>query len=362
MKHLVLLGGGHAHVELLRSLALTPRSDLRISLVSPHPRSLYSGMVPGVIAGHYQLADCQIALRELALRAAAEVIESRACAVDARANNATLANGDVLGYDVLSLDIGSVIDHGAIRGAAEYALPVRPIEDFTRGVDAVLARAERGFLNLVVVGGGAAAVELALALQYRLGARARVSLVTGGTPPLPGFPASAQARARQALQRLAVRTVEDTCTGITAGQVRLAFEEGLACDAAILAIGGSAAPWLRTSGLGLDAAGFVATAATLQSLSHPNVFAVGDTASRADAPRPRSGVYAVRAGPALALNLRRYLDGAALREHHPSARSLNLLACGGRHAIASWGGWSAEGRWVWWWKDRIDRRFVARYR
>lgn len=362
MKHLVLLGGGHAHVELLRSLGQTPRSDLRISLVSPHPRSLYSGMVPGVIAGHYRLADCQIALRDLALRAAAEVIESRACAVDAGANSATLANGDVLGYDVLSLDIGSVIDRDAIPGGVEHALPVRPIEDFSRGVDDLLARAERRFLGVVVVGGGAAAVELALALQHRLGARARVSLVTGGTPPLPGFPAGTQARARQALRRLAVRIVEDTCIEITARQVRLAHEEGLACDAAILAIGGSAAPWLRASGLRLDAAGFVATGATLQSSSHPNVFAVGDTASRADEPRPRSGVYAVRAGPALSLNLRRYLDGAAPLEHHPSARSLNLLACGDRHAIASWGGWSAEGRWVWWWKDRIDRAFVARYR
>jgi pyridine nucleotide-disulfide oxidoreductase family protein len=362
MKHLVLAGGGHAHVEVLRRLAREPLHDVRISVVSPYPRSLYSGMVPGVIAGHYRRSDAEIGLRELALGAGAKVFESRVCAVDAGAGRVTLDRGETIGYDVLSLDIGSVIDTGAIAGAAEHALAVRPIENLLDGVGVLLARAERRFLGVVVVGGGAAAVELALALQYRLGQRARVSLVTGGTSPLPGFPPRTQARARQALRRLAVRIIEDTCTGITERQLRLAAGEAVSCDAAILAIGGSAVPWLRDSGLRLDEAGFVATGATLQSVSHRNVFAVGDTASRTDAPHPKSGVYAVRAGPALALNLRRCLDGAALVEHHPPARSLNLLACGARHAIASWNGWSAEGRWVWWWKDRIDRGFIARYR
>ena len=361
MKHLLLLGGGHAHVEVLRSLANEPRRDVRVSLVSPHPQAIYSGMVPGVVAGHYRLGDCEIALAELALRAGADCIQTHACAIDANAKCLIVADGTALAYDVASLDIGSVIDARAIPGAAEHAIPVRPIEAFSASVDVLLARAERRFSGLIVVGGGAAAVEIALALQYRLGTRARVSLVTGGTPPLPAFPARVQRRARRALRRLAVRVVEDTCTEITAGQVRLASGEALACDAAVLATGASAAPWLRDSGLQLDPAGFVATAATLQSVSHPNVFAVGDTASRLDAPHPKSGVYAVRAGPALAHNLRRFMAGAALLEHHPSQRSLNLLACGGRYAIASWGGWSAEGRWVWWWKDRIDRGFIARY-
>ena len=99
----------------------------------------------------------------------------------------------------------------------------------------------------------------------------------------------------------------------------------------------------------------------MQSTSHPEVFAAGDVASRADAPHAKSGVYAVRAGPALALNLRRYIGGGALEPHVPQARTLNLISCGERKAIVAWGGWSAQGRWAWWWKDRIDRAFVARY-
>ena len=362
MKHLLLLGGGHAHVEVLRRIARTPLRSARVSLVSPNPQALYSGMVPGVVAGHYEAADCAIDLRGLAQRSGAAWVPASACGIDADANRIRLFDGGDLGYDVLSLDIGSITDLSSIAGAAQHALPVRPIEDFARAVDDLITRAQRRFIGVVVVGGGAAAVELALALQYRLGPHARVTLVTGGTPPLPAFPQGTQARARHALRRLAVRVIEDSVLEIGARQLRLAGGEGLACDAAVLAVGASPAPWLRASGLQLDAAGFVATGASLQSLSHPNVYAVGDTASRADAPHPRSGVYAVRAGAPLAENLRRTLAGETARGHRPGQRALNLLAWGERHAIASWGEWSAEGRWVWWWKDRIDRRFVARYR
>ena len=110
-----------------------------------------------------------------------------------------------------------------------------------------------------------------------------------------------------------------------------------------------------------DGRGFVATGATLQSMSHPEVFAVGDVATRSDSPHPRSGVYAVRAGPPLLANLRRSVEGGPLAPHRPQRRTLNLISCGARRAIAAWGGWSAEGRWAWWWKDRLDRAFVARY-
>ncbi|MEO6409643.1 MAG: FAD-dependent oxidoreductase [Burkholderiaceae bacterium] len=362
MKQLFLLGGGHAHVEVLRRIARSPLPATRVSLVSPRPQALYSGMVPGIVAGHYDAAECSIDLRLLAQQAGATWVQASACGIDAAANRMRLFDGGDLGYDVLSLDIGSITDLGSIAGAAQHGLPVRPIEDFARAVDDLIERAQRRFIGVVVVGGGAAAVELALALQFRLGPHARVTLVTGGTAPLPTFPQGTQARARHALRRLAVRVIEDSVLEIGARQLRLAQGEGLACDAAVLAVGASPAPWLRASGLQLDAAGFVATGASLQSLSHPNVYAVGDIASRPDAPRPRSGVYAVRAGAPLAENLRRTLTGEAPLEHRPGKRALNLLACGGRHAIASWGAWSAEGRWVWWWKDRIDRRFIARYR
>ena len=215
------------------------------------------------------------------------------------------------------------------------------------------------------IGGGAAGFELALAVQHRFSRggeeRARVSLVTGGPKPLDGHAPGVIARAARALRQRRITVFEDSCTRIEAGRVHLANGARLACDAPLLATGASAPPWLRESGLQLDDGGFVATGPTLQSLSHPEVFAAGDVASRLDAPHAKSGVYAVRAAPALALNLRRFVAGGALEPHQPPQRTLYLLSCGERRAIASWGQWSAQGRWVWWWKDRIDRGFVAQY-
>jgi len=343
-------------------MAETPFPSARVTLVSPFARQMYSGMVPGFVAGHYEIDDCVIPLGPLAERAHVKFIEGSATAIDAAKRLVTLADGQVLHGDTISLDTGPVMDRDLIPGARDHALFVRPIEHFTRLWQAVLELAEQRPLSVVVVGAGAAGVELAMALQFRFGERARVSLVTGGPPPLPGFPAGAQHRALGALKHMGVTLFEDACSEITASHVVLSRGMRLACDAPVLATGVSAPAWLAGSGLALDEHGFVATGPTLQSTSHPDVFAVGDVASRIDAPHPRSGVYAVRAGPPLALNLRRRMGGGELHEHRPQPRALYLLACGERRAIAAYGDWSAAGRWVWWWKDRIDRRFIAAYR
>lgn len=360
MRSLLLVGGGHAHLQVLRAFAQQPLPAAEVVLVTPQPQLLYSGMLPGLVAGHYRLEDCAVPLAPLAAQAKVTLLEARLTALDAAARRVTLSDGSVLGYDLLSLDTGAEIDATAIPGAAEHALRVRPFEDFVAGWERLCARAAEREIGIAVVGGGAAGVELAMAMAWRLGSRARVSLITGGTL-LPGHAGGVRRRALRCLKRQRVTVLDDRCAVVDADQVVLAGGPRLACDATLLAPGPSAPAWLRGSGLVLDAAGFVATGPTLQSESHPNVFAAGDVASRRDAPRPRSGVYAVRAGAPLALNLRRAMAGGELQTHRPQRFALNLLACGERYAIASWGPWSAEGRWLWRGKDRIDRGFIARH-
>ena len=364
MKHLVLLGGGHAHVHVLKALAAQGMAGAHVTLVSPFPRQMYSGMVPGVVAGHYAVGDCVIPLAPLAAAAKANFIETAACGIDTAARRVTLATGDSLAYDVLSLDTGPVMDRDAIPGAREHALFVRPIEHFTQLWSGLLALAQTRALDVVVIGGGAAGVELAMALQHRLGTAtgARVSLVTGGPPSMASQSTAVQARVKQALKQRRITVFEESCTEVRADGVVLSNGARLACDAPVMAVGTTAPAWLRGSGLALDAQGFVATGASLQSTSHADVFAAGDVASRVDAPHPKSGVYAVRAGPPLEVNLRRCIGGGALLPYRPQQRSLNLLACGEKYAIASWGPWAVQGGWVWRWKDRIDRAFVERYR
>ncbi|MBL8345635.1 MAG: FAD-dependent oxidoreductase [Rubrivivax sp.] len=365
MKRLLLLGGGHAHVHVLREMGRERFAAAEVTLITPFLRQMYSGMVPGVVAGHYRAEQAAIQLAPLAAEAGVAVLETAAVGLDAARRLVRLANGQVLGYDVLSIDTGSEMDRARLPGARQHALFVRPIEHFLADIDDMLDAAARQPLDVVVIGGGSAGVELALALQFRLGGLGgepgRVALVVGGERVLAGYPEAVARRAERALDRARVTLFREACVEIRADAVVLASGARVACDAPVLVTGSEAPNWLAGSGLALDGRGFIVTGPTLQSGSHAEVFAAGDVATRIDAPHARSGVYAVRAGPPLLNNLRAFCSGAPLKRHMPQERTLNLISCGRRRAIASWGGWSAEGRWVWWWKNRLDRGFVDRY-
>ncbi len=370
LRHLVLLGAGHAHVQVLHSLAQSHPADLRLTVIAPFPRQLYSGMVPGFVAGHYTLDQCVIPLDGLLSRCGARYFPTSGVAIDAAAKTVMLASGETVDYDWLSVNTGPVMDREKIDalmpGAREHALFVRPIEGFGQLWPQVAAMGRARPIHLAVVGAGAAGLELAMAAAHALTGPghpegSRVTLVTGGTQPAANYPPAVQRRVLAALRRLAITVLPDACIGVGPGEIRLASGARLACDAPLLAVGAQAPGWLASSGLALDAAGFLAVNAFQQSTSHPQVFAAGDVASRIDAPHPRSGVHAVRAGPALLANLRAALQGQPLTSYTPPGRTLNLLACGDRRAILAWGSLSFEGRWVWRWKDHIDRTFVARY-
>ena len=364
MKRVLLLGGGHAHLLVLQALAQQPLAGAEVMLLTPYRDLTYSGMVPGLVAGHYSAAQCRIALAPLAAAAQVHLVEGRATALDTAARRVHLADGRTAEYDVLSLDTGSVQSRDSLPGAREHGLFVRPIEPFVALQQQLAELAAQRPLNVVVLGGGAAGFELALALQHRL-PHSRVALFSGDGEPLAGYPAAVVRAGARALARRRITVFRERAAALQEGAVLLASGARVACDAAVIATGTEPAPWLAGSGLALCARGFVSTGPTLQSTSHPEVFAAGDVATREDRPHPKSGVYAVRAGPPLALNLQRFVGGGPLVPYQPQARTLNLLSCGGRSALTVWGGLSLGeapfGRLAWWWKDRIDRGFIARF-
>ena len=366
-QRLLLLGGGHAHVQVLQAFAQRPVPGLELTLLTPHAPQVYSGMVPGVLAGHYALDQALIDLPPLAHAAGARWLQDAAVGLDASARRVRLAQGGKLPYDWLSLDTGAVMRPDRLPGAAAHALFVRPMERFVQQLPELLQRAAQQPLQLAVLGGGAAGAELAMAMRYRLdasgavAARSPVTLLAGNAGLLAGHAPAVRRHVDRALATAGIEVLAERCTAIECDRLQLADGRWRACDAAIVATGAEAPSWLSSSGLALDAEGFVLTGPTLQSVSHPEVSAAGDVATRADAPHAKSGVYAVRAGPPLAANLRALGEGRALQTYTPQPRTLNLIACGGRTAVASWGGMSAQGAWVWRWKDRIDRAFIARF-
>ena len=364
-RELVLLGAGHAHVNVLAALAEHPLIGVRIILVAPHPRQMYSGMVPGFVAGHYPLEDCVIPMEPLVRRSGVRWLQRSVKALDAQNQTVQLDDGSTLHYDWLSVNTGSIQNRelmdAAIPGARTHGLFVRPIEAFSALWPRVVEMGTERALRIAVIGAGAAGCELAMAVRHRL-PQAAVTLITGDTPPGVNYPPKVQQRLLAALKQRHITVLQDAAIGLTADEVRLGCGAGLACDVALLATGGQPPLWLADSGLALDAHGFLAVDEYQRSSSHDHVFAAGDVCARTDQALARSGVYAVRAGPALARNLTVATTGGELKPHIPPGSTLNLLSCGERYAIASWGNFSAQGRWVWWLKNWIDRRFLAQYK
>ncbi len=359
MQHLVLVGGGHAHVHVLASFGKRPMAGVQMTLVARDVRTPYSGMLPGFVAGRYSFDDCHIDLAALAARTGARLVHAEAVGLDRAGRLVLLRDQPPLAYDVLSLDVGAAPDLGSIPGAAEHAVPVKPIAEFGKRWLAFLSRA-RGRQRIMVIGGGAGGVELALAIDHRL-TEASVVLATREVV-LAGHGRSAQRKMRAILARRGIRLIEkDAAESVETGSIRLASGERLAADAIFVVTEATAPHWLTYTGLTLDARGFVALAATLRS-SDPRIFAVGDCATVLKHPRPKSGVFAVQQGPPLAENLRRVLTGKAPLPFVPHRRHLAIIGTGDGGALATRGNWSVEGRWVWWWKDHIDREWMRRYR
>lgn len=357
MKKLLLLGGGHAHVHVLRSLAAAPLAGCEVTLVSPYDRQVYSGMLPGWVAGHYPLEDCVIPLAPLARMATIRFQQTAATHIDPEARRVRCADGSELQFDVLSIDTGTAFDPAAITGAAEHALLVRPIEQFITQWQAARSRLKSGD-TVVMVGGGAAGIELLLAMHHAQ-PQCRFALISAANT-LPGTVGPRLARILKA--RGITLHAATAAQRIFADRVQLTDGREIASACTIVAIGATAGFLIPAPGLARDERGFIATNHFLESTSHPRIFAAGDCASMAGHPRPKSGVYAVRAGPPLLANIRKALNEEALAPYTPQARSLYLISTGNRHAIGSWGDWSWEGGWVWRWKNHIDRAFMTRYR
>lgn len=369
MKRLVLVGGGHSHVEVLRRFGMAPVKETELVLVSPDPDTPYSGMLPGWIAGHYSREDCHIDLAALARYANCRFLRSACNGINPEAGLVFCENGEILDFDLASVDIGSRSPAFGTEGALEHAIAVRPVGQFVRQWEAACHALAAGGEpdRIAVVGAGAAGTEVLLSMQHRLrtiapSAAVKFSLVGDQPNLLPTHNERVQSIFRRVLDEREVSLhLGVPVQRVEAGAIRL--RDGSAIEAGLIAwaTGASAPLWPRSAGLATDDRGFILVNDCLQSISHPGIFAGGDIATLRDHPRPKSGVYAVRAGPPLAENLRRALLGQALREWKPQPHALALISTGDRHAVASRDTLAFEGDWVWKWKDWIDRRFMTRY-
>jgi NADH dehydrogenase FAD-containing subunit len=348
---LLLAGAGHAHLGVLRHWRSVSRPQGRIALISDGASAWYSGMLPGLLAGRYRPEQCRVTLPALCASAGIDLIQGRIVGIDPNSNSLRLADGRVCSATWLSLNVGSKPEPPQGDFRELELVPVKPFE----GLVCAWRTWQKSPMPLAILGGGAAGVELALALAPQV---PQLTLISSGEI-LAGHPPGLRARAIRCLVSANVKVIEGSAVDTVHG-------DALLCESQIvwrgkrliLATGAAPLPWLKEGTLAQDGRGFIAISPTLQSVSHKQILAVGDCASLPDC--PRNGVYAVRQGPILAKNLAAALEHQQLSDFLPQRHALALLADGKGGALMSWAGITAQGRLFGWWKDRLDQKFIKK--
>jgi NADH dehydrogenase FAD-containing subunit len=366
MRRVLLIGAGHAHLGVAAAVAAFARRGAELVVVAPGDFH-YSGLATGVLGGAYPPELDVVDVEALVAPGGGRFVRDVVTRLDVPSRRAWLASGGHLDWDACSLDVGSEVALAAVPGAARHAVPAKPIEGLLVLRATLRERIRRGEVpRVVVAGGGPTGVELAAnlaALARRTGGGIAVTLVTGTPGLLPELPRGARDRAARVLARAGVATVGGVgVAAVAAAAVTLDDGRVLPADVVLLATGLVPAPLARDSGLPVDAAGALRVDAHLRVPGNPQVHGAGDAVAVAGHALPRIGVYAVRQAPVLRHNLLAALDGTPPRRFVPQRRALLVLNCGDGTGLATWGGWWWHGRAAWWLKDRIDRRWLARWR
>ncbi|GHC63928.1 selenide, water dikinase SelD [Neogemmobacter tilapiae] len=356
VQDLCLIGGGHTHALILKMWAMDPLPGARLTLINPGPLAAYSGMLPGFVAGHYPRDQIMIDLWPLARAAGARFVSGRVTMLDAQTRQVTLEGGRQIGFDLASINVGITSDLPGLPGFADHGHAAKPLGEFAVQWAYFAAHAP-AHAQVVVIGGGVAGLELALAARHRLGPKAGVILLDRGAVLLPLLGARARRGLAGHLARAGVTVMLNAEPAeILPDSLRLRSGEVIRSDFTLSAAGSEPPAWLATSGLDCEN-GFLKVNAQLQT-SAPHVFAAGDCAALPD-PRPKAGVFAVRQAPILHHNLQSALAGFwALQPYKPQRDYLKLISLGEKRALAEKWGLAFSGHALWRWKDRIDRTFM----
>ena len=362
---LVLVGGGHANIQVLRSFAMKPIDGLRITLVSDVSYAPYSGMLPGLLAGWYSFDEVHFDLRSICQKSGTRFIQAEVCGLDTEKKELRLRGRPNLAYDIASVNIGSVPT--PLSGASKKNLiPLKPISSLLEKWDSFVQELEitsTDLKKIAVVGGGAAGFEVSIALSILLNKKsiAHEIILVSKTKILPRHSARTQTLATRALAENKIRLVRDEVQDFDEKALKLK-SSSIDVDFVFVATKAKAPTWLQATGLPLNTAGFIKVSPSLQVAGHEELFAAGDCVAFANRDLVKSGVYAVRQGPVLAENIRRKFLGHRLKSYVPQRSSLALLICGEKQAIASRSFFAISGQSIWRWKDQIDRKFMDKFK
>ena len=361
-KRLVLVGSGHAHLHVLREWARRSLPGVELVLVVPRAEEWYSGMIPGYLAGRHERNDLRVDLAALARCAGARFVVAEADGVSA-AERVVTAAGEVIRFDICSIDIGATMAGADIPGVRDHAIPLRPAEraiELRDRVDALLAR-DGPPLTVTVVGAGAWGMEVAFALDARIKGSTRgghVTIVDGARVPLADEAPTLRARAVDLLRERGIGMVLGSAvTTVESDQLRLASGAIMPADLTLWATGAAPPALFAASDLPRDGGGFLLVDRKLRAMGGLPVWGAGDCVTIGSRGRTtRSEAHGEREGAVLLRNLRSALGTGWSRRFHPRAASRTVLGTGDGRAVGQRG----YGRLAWWLRERRDRRYVAR--
>jgi NADH dehydrogenase FAD-containing subunit len=364
-KHLVLAGGGHAHLTALLNLALYLERGHRATVIMPSSYQYYSGMGPGMLSGIYRPQEVRFNIRKMVQDRGGAFLEDKVTRINPEGRFLGLQSGQEIPYDVVSFNTGSEVPHQPFLPAPrETVRPVKPVINLLQGRQAILKMLGEKELKLLVAGGGAAGVETAANL-WRLvrdqKGKARITLI-GGRRMLGGVPGKVRDAVIRSFSRRGIEVLEG-CHLKEVGDREIHLSDGrsLPFDFAFLALGVKPSSLFAGSGLPAGEDGGLLVNSWLQSVAHPQIFGGGDCISLAGNPLAKVGVYAVRQNPVLYHNLLAALEGKEMQTFVPQKDYMLIFNLGDGRGILWKKNFVWEGRLAFLLKDYIDRKFMRKF-
>ncbi|MCM2371456.1 FAD-dependent oxidoreductase [Aporhodopirellula aestuarii] len=370
-QNVILLGIGHTNAHVVKKWASEPIADCSLTCISRFPTATYSGMLPGTLGRQFQDDEMRIHLESLAERAGAKLILADTERLDLESGMIHFSDHEPISFNALSVGVGSMPAGWQDHADSPLMVPIKPMQTFLTRLEQHLdgAAQPNSPLRVSVVGGGVASVEIAFCLLQQFAKRDQkkaadlsIEIFTSSDRVADGMSDRSIRRLETLLSSRGIR-VRPGKRVTDVGQDSITTEDGQThqTDCVIWATGAAAPPVLGKLGLQTDDRGFIATSPTLQSLTDPRVFAVGDSGTVIESPSPKAGVYAVRQSPVLWHNLRAFFAGGPLESFQPQSDFLKLLNTGDGKAFLEYGPLSVHSRWCWHLKTWIDKRFVEEY-
>ena len=364
-KHLVLVGGGHAHLTVLLNLATYVQRAHKVTLIGPSPYHYYSGMGPGLLSGIYRPQDVRFHVKKMAEDRGASFLQDRVIQIDPGKRTLSLQSGHQISYDIVSFNTGSDVPlNSLVTQPLENVVPVKPVFNLLQARRLIVSSLKQKPMSFIVVGGGPAGVEVTANLWRLINQKQAQPTITliAGRKLLAGLPERVCALALRSFTDRGIAVTEGThVKAMTRDEVRLGDGASHPFDIAFMALGVQPSRIFRDSGIPTGSDGGLLVNALLQSVSHPEMFGGGDCISFADPPLAKVGVYAVRQNPILYHNLLAALEGREMKAFMPQKDYMLIFNMGNGRGILWKRNFVWEGRLAFLLKDYIDRKFMRKF-